>query len=470
MKDGGPVMTAAGQSVETFAALTGIMGDAGIKGSKAGTTLKNVMLKLAAPADKAKNLMKKLGITVADKNGDMRDALDILEDMGEATKDMGTQQRSAAFDTIIGKRAIAGANVVFMNGVDAAREYRKALEGAAGASAKMAAMMRKGLGVRLKVLQSSLIELGMKIIETFQEAFPNALDDTITAIQKFDPAPMIQGIKDMLAAGKAIYRFIVDWKPVIVGLIGAFAGLKVLLAAVTIKLAIMNFVLMLNPWILLAMAIGAVVALLWVYWDDIQKWAEGVISAMFGMTDELNHAFSNLANSIYNAFVVAWNWILDLFGKGINKVIGLVGSVSAVLGLDLDFSAAKKGVNELLDSGKMEQKKALSLREVTNKRREFMGLPTTTAAQDAEIGLGRNIDRDLGAKGANSAAPMFQKLVEEGSIKGFDPEENARVEVELNFKNLSDHFQSLLQVGVHPQTGGGRKVDTKINKSRAGAN
>jgi len=470
MKDGGPVLTSAGQSLETFAALTGIMGNAGIKGSKAGTTLKNIMLKLAAPADKAKNLMRKLGITVADSNGDMRDLADILEDIEKGTSKMGTQQKSAALDTLIGKRAIAGANVVMMQGVKTMREYRKQLEAAEGASSRMAEMMRKGLGVRLKVLKSSLIELGFKIFETFQEKFPGALDATILAIQNFDPRPMIDTIKDLIDVGKAAYQFFLDWKPVIIGLIGAFVALKLGLGAATAAVAIWNLILALNPILFVIMLIGAAIALLWYYWDDVQKWAEGVVDSIMEMTDDLNYAFSSLGTSIYNTFVEAWNWILDIFGAGIRKVIGLVGSVSAVLGLDLDFTDAKKGVDDLFAAGKMETRTAMTPLEVRNKRLEFMGLPTLTSDQQAQIGLDRNTSRDLGARDADPTAPMYKKLVEDGSIKGFDPEQNTRVEVELDFKNLTDHFANLLSIGMNTKSSPGATITANVNKQRAGAN
>ena len=470
MKDGGPVMTAAGQSVETFAALTGTLGNAGIKGSKAGTTLKNMMLRLIAPVGKGEVLIKKLGINVADSAGNMRDMLDIMDDVRRATAKMGEKQRLAALDVIFGKRAIAGVNVVLATGIDKIKKYRGELEKAKGASKDMADKMREGLLNRLKVLQSSLIELGFKVLEAFQEKFPGALDAAIAAVQSFDPRPMVDAIKSLIDIGKAAYQFFLDWKPVIIGLIGAFVALKAALGVATVALAIMNFVAMMNPWLLLAMAIGVVIALLWYYWDDVQKWAEGVVDSIMEMTDDLNYAFSSLGTSIYNTFVEAWNWILDIFGAGIRKVIGLVGSVSAVLGLDLDFTDAKKGVDDLFAAGKMETKTAMTPLEVRNKRLEFMGLPTLTSDQQAQIGLDRNTSRDLGARDADPTAPMYKKLVEEGSIKGFDPEQNTRVEVELDFKNLTDHFANLLSVGMNAKSSPGATITANVNKQRAGAN
>ena len=454
MKDGGPVMTAAGQSVETFAALTGIMGDAGIKGSKAGTTLKNMMLKLASPADKAKVLLKKLGVAVADSNGDMRDMIDILEDLEKGTEDMGTQQKSAAFDTILGKRAIAGANVIMMQGVDSARKYRKALEGAEGASAKMADMMRKGLGVRLMVLKSSLIELGMKVLETFQDQFPGALDATISAIQNFDPTAMIQGIKDMVTFGKQVFAFFVEWKPVIVAIVGAFVGLKLALTAATTAMAIYNAVMALNPVLLIIMAIGALVALLWVYSDEIEAWAARSGEIFFGMADEINLAMANMGISIFNSMANAWNWILNLFVEGVASILSVVNSASAALGIDLDLSSATASLQELSKAGSIETKQDLTFDQIRQHRQAQMGIPQSTLAE--------------------SKAPMRGAFRRPSSAinpetLGSAPEQNTSVDVTLDFKNLAEDFGQQVSVAATSSSSNGQ-TDTRVNKKRAGAN
>ena len=458
MKDGGPVMTAAGQSVETFAALAGVMGNAGIKGSKAGTTLKNMMLKLAAPADKAKNLMKKLGVVVADNNGDMRDAIDILEDLEKATANMGTQQRSAAFDTILGKRAIAGANVIMLKGVGAARKYRTELEKARGSSAKMAEMMRKGLGNRLKVLQSSLIELGFKILETFQDAFPGALDATISAIQNFNPQPMIDGIKTLIDVGKSIYQFMVDWKPLIVAVGGAIISLKIALGAATLAMKIFNLVTALNPIMLIIMAIGALIAVLWVYRDELGTWADRIGETLVGMVDEINLAMVNMGIAIFNAMAKAWNWIVDLFASGLSKVMSLVASATAVLGVDLNLDGAQKAIDSVKAGASVDLLEEKTFDDVRKARQQYMGLPQMGLAE--EIGL-----RDS----KNGAAPPARApRVNADSLAGaFD--QNTSVDINLDFKNLTEDFGQQITVDSSSRSSSG-PAKTTVNKKRAGSN
>ena len=68
MKDTAPVALKYGASLEEVASLTAKLGDAGIQGSKAGTTLKNMFLNLSTGAGQTKKIMKGLGVEVVDKN------------------------------------------------------------------------------------------------------------------------------------------------------------------------------------------------------------------------------------------------------------------------------------------------------------------------------------------------------------------------------------------------------------------
>lgn len=156
IKDAGPVATSAGASIETFSALVGELANAGIKGSVAGTTLKNVFLRLAAPPTEAAKALDKLKVKTQDSAGNMRDVFDILEDIKKKTEGMGTATKSGVLNEIFGMRAIAGANVLLAAGSDKLRTYRGTLEAATDASKKMAATMRDSSLNDLKSFESAV--------------------------------------------------------------------------------------------------------------------------------------------------------------------------------------------------------------------------------------------------------------------------------------------------------------------------
>jgi TP901 family phage tail tape measure protein len=255
MKMAGPVATAAGQSIETFAAATGVMGSSGIKGSLAGTALRTAFLNLSAPVPKAAKLLKKLKIETKDSAGNMLDFFEILQDVRNGTEKMGTAQRAAALNTIFGKRAIAGMTVLLDKGGEALWDYRKTLEASGGAAEKMAERMRKSLGNRLLQLKSAAIELGLKVFDAFKKKFPGGIDAAIEAVRKFDVSKIIEGIKTMVKFTNMAIEAIKVLKP----LIKAYVIYKGAIIAVTAVQWLFNAAAAANPIGALILSIMALV-------------------------------------------------------------------------------------------------------------------------------------------------------------------------------------------------------------------
>lgn len=197
VKAGAPAFTAAGQQLEDFAALTGVMANAGVKGQTSGTNLRNIMLKLAKPTAEAAGVLASLGVVTQDANGDFRNIIDILGDFEKGLVGMGTQQKTAALATIFGAKAVTGVNILLAEGSTKLAEYRDSLIDSAGASRTMAEAMRNSIGNRLKVLKSGLTELGLQFIDAFDEQGTKALDRIINIIQNFDMKPVIQQVVRM---------------------------------------------------------------------------------------------------------------------------------------------------------------------------------------------------------------------------------------------------------------------------------
>jgi len=105
MKYTAPIADMFGMSLEESAKSLGALANIGIKGSMAGTTLKNIMLRLTDSS--IRNKLKQLGVTVSNTNGDFRSLADIMADLGKATQNMGDVQKLEIFNEIFGIRAIA---------------------------------------------------------------------------------------------------------------------------------------------------------------------------------------------------------------------------------------------------------------------------------------------------------------------------------------------------------------------------
>lgn len=227
VKKGAPDFTKAGQSLESFSALLGVMANAGKKGSEAGTTLRNIMLRLADPTKEAKKAIKLIGIETSDAEGNFRDIVDILADVEKGTKKMGEVQKTAALSTIFGARAVGGINILLTEGSEKIRAFRGELESAGGASQKMADIMRTSIGNRLKSLSSAAIEFGFKIFTAFEKRGAGAVDKLTEAIRNFDPKPIVEGIELIISATRFLFDGIVAVVKAIqkvAAVAGAFVG------------------------------------------------------------------------------------------------------------------------------------------------------------------------------------------------------------------------------------------------------
>ncbi|MGC4094906.1 MAG: phage tail tape measure protein [Polyangiaceae bacterium] len=160
---GAPVATAAGMSPETFLALGGALANLNIQGSEAGTTIKDMVLHIAAATPEAARALAKLGIKTKDANGNMLDMLDVLDQIGAKTAKMGTATKSGVLEQIFGKIPLAGATGLINGGIDQVRTLRDQLLKAGGSTALMAEIKRSDMRGELDKLSSSIEAVGIAV-------------------------------------------------------------------------------------------------------------------------------------------------------------------------------------------------------------------------------------------------------------------------------------------------------------------
>lgn len=376
VKKGAASFTAAGQSLESFNALAGVMANAGVKGAEAGTSLRNVMLKLANPTGEAENLLKSLGVVTADSEGNFRDIVDILADVENGLVGMGTQQRTAALATIFGARTVTGINVLLAEGSDSLRTYRDQLEGATGAASEMATTMRGSLQNQLATLKSAALELGFKFIEAFQEKGAGAISKLTELVSNFDPTPIIDGISKGFTIVSKFANVVKNLAPLILTVVGALALYKAIMIGSAIATAILtnavavfraiqfimiavtqgmtaaqaalNGVMMANPIGLIIVAIAILIGLTILIiknWDKVKeffiKMWEGIKLAfkvavdfmkgvMFTFADILLTTYGN----IFKAIIIGAKKVGEFFGfdtSGLDNVINKINEVQATV-------------------------------------------------------------------------------------------------------------------------------------------
>ncbi|MEQ9130791.1 MAG: phage tail tape measure protein [Salinisphaeraceae bacterium] len=154
-------------SLEQAAAMAGMLGDIGIQGSMAGTTLRAMMSRLAAPTKAAQGVIEELGLQLTDTEGNLRAIPDILAQIGEATEGIGNAKRTGMLAEIFGLRAASGmSDLIAREGAGGLTKFVDILEGAAGENARVAATMADNVGGDLKALRSAWEEVGISVTDT----------------------------------------------------------------------------------------------------------------------------------------------------------------------------------------------------------------------------------------------------------------------------------------------------------------
>ncbi|MBQ5919124.1 MAG: phage tail tape measure protein [Lachnospiraceae bacterium] len=183
-----PVASSAGFSMEETVSAVMALGDAGIKGSQAGTTLRTVMLNLTGANEKATAKLKELGVEIFDSSGKTRSFNAIIKDLEGALEGMTDAQKTATLNTIVGKTAISGFSTLVNQGADKLNEYTKGIRNSSGATQEMADTMGDTLQGKIKLFQSAVQELQISISDKLAPALKLMVDMGTGIINQFNGA------------------------------------------------------------------------------------------------------------------------------------------------------------------------------------------------------------------------------------------------------------------------------------------
>ena len=174
MKYVAPLARAAGISFEETAAAIGIMANAGIKGSQAGTTLRGAISRLSKPTDDMRDAMEELGISFYDSNGKMKSLSEQVGMLEGAFSGMTDEQKNNYLVTLYGQEALSGMLALINEGQGSLTDLTKSYENCDGSAKKAADTMRDNLKGAIDELGGSAESLGI----VFYEEVSGSLKDT----------------------------------------------------------------------------------------------------------------------------------------------------------------------------------------------------------------------------------------------------------------------------------------------------
>lgn len=159
----------------------GILANNGIKGAEGGTHLRNVILALQSPTDKAAACMESLVLQVYDSQGNMRSLNDILSDLNKSMDGMTSAEKNNIISTIFNKTDLSSVNSLLANTGDTWDSLQKSIMESGGAAQQMADTQLDNLSGQITILKSAVEGLAI----SFGEALMPVIRSLVSKIQGF---------------------------------------------------------------------------------------------------------------------------------------------------------------------------------------------------------------------------------------------------------------------------------------------
>ena len=356
-----PVAGALGFSVEDTAEAIGLMGNAGIKASQAGTSMRSIMTNLTGDVKLSGAAIGDVTIATTNADGSMRSLSAILADCRVAFSGMTEAEKANNAETLVGKNAMSG----FLALMNAAPEDIEKVSGAVNnckdAAKNMADTMQDNLEGQLTILKSQLQELAISFGDLLMPAVRSIVSGLQGMVDVLNAMP--DGVKRvimivaLLAAalgpvliiiGKTLSAIgtIMTWAPKLAGAISAVKG----------AFAVLSATMMANPIAIVIAAIAAlVVAFIYLWntneefrqfwirlWNEIKKVAvqvwtavsqflvsawNGIRNTAVAVWNGIRTVITTVMNGIRTVISTVWNGIRTIISTVLNGIRGTVNSV-----------------------------------------------------------------------------------------------------------------------------------------------
>lgn len=304
----------------------GLLADNGIKGSEAGTHLRNMILSLTAPTDTAAAALADLGVSATDAEGNMRPLEDVMKDFNVAFADMTAEEKTQALSKIFNKTDLAAVNALLDTSVDRWDELGASIDDAAGAAEKMAQTQLDNLAGDMTLLQSATegvqLELAAGVTPALRDMVQIGSNGLSQMAEQLRGGDILGGFETLgqtvtqVATSflNALPQFVDAGIKMLAGFIKGFGeGLPQMIPALVQAVTDIARVLIENIPLLIEAALALVVGL-----------AEGLVKAI----PVLVEAIPQIITAVFNALIASLPILID---AGVQLFTALVQNLPAII-------------------------------------------------------------------------------------------------------------------------------------------
>ena len=358
-----PVLGSLGYSAEDSAIAIGLMANAGIKSSQAGTALRSAITNLAKPTDTVASAMEQYGISLTDSSGKMYSLRELMEQLRQKLGGLSEAEQAQAAASLFGKEAMSGM-LAIINGSPADFEKLSnaidtcsdTVDGYNGTTEKMAAVMQDNLAGQVTILKSQLEELAISFSDILMptiRSIVSHIQELVDKLNQLDPQTKETIAKIALVAAALGPMLVVLGKTISsVGTVfSAVSKLPALFSAVQGGIGAITGALgvSLGPLLAIIAAVAALVAAfvhLWktndefksniiAIWEQIKSTFTGLTQGITdrinalgfdfeSFTDVLKAAWDGLCNLLAPIFEGVFQNISNIFSEFTGVLLGLL--------------------------------------------------------------------------------------------------------------------------------------------------
>ena len=342
-----PIAGALGFSVEDTAEAIGLMANAGIKSTQAGTSLRTIMTNLSSDFTIAGQNIGEVTIATTNADGSMRSLSDILADCRVAFAGLTESEQAAAAESLVGKNAMSGFLSLMNAGEGDINKLSTAIDNCDGTSQRMADTMNNNLEGQLTILKSALEELAI----SFGELLLPAVKNIVSFLQGFVDIlnSMPEGMKQTIVTIALVAAAIGPVLIVVGKVISAIGTIMTIVPQIvgvinTVKTAFaaLNVTMLANPITLIIAAIVALVAAFiylwntneefrqfWInLWENVKEVAiqcwQAISEFLSGTWEAIRNTAANVWNGIKDFFSGLWTGIQGIFTTVVTAISGFL--------------------------------------------------------------------------------------------------------------------------------------------------
>lgn len=317
----------------------GILANNGIKGAEGGTHLRNIILSLQNPTDKAALAMESLGLQVYDSEGNMRSMNDILGDLNSSMDGMTAEEKSNIISKIFNKTDLSSVNALLANTGDTWDDLQSSITDSGGAAQQMADTQLDNLQGQLTILKSALEGLAISFGELLMPAIKQIVGWVQGFVDKLNS--MDEGTKKVIVTIALVAAALGPVLIVIGKVVSAVGSIMTIVPKLVSAFGMvqkafvaLNGVMMANPIMLIVAAIAALVAAFIYLWNTnegfrnfwINLW-ETIKSTVLNIVQAIGDFLSNAWDTIKTTAETVWNAIKGFFvglWEGIKTIFSTV--------------------------------------------------------------------------------------------------------------------------------------------------